>query len=550
MAAGQKRPILIVGAGVTGLTLACVLRRYGAPVRIVDKLPGVEPHARAIAIHSRTLEVFQDLGVVDAIVERAQKVKAVNQIASGERILHGRYDQLDAPFPFIACLEQWKTETVLEQHLASFGVTVERRTEFFAVEERLDGVRVSLRKEDGSTEVVDTPWLIGCDGAHSAVRHLNRQHFPGEADPARYLIADVVTKSAYPRDEVSFHMTDAGFFGWGPLPEGRTLLAADFDESPTVPDAPPTLADVQALVDARSPERVEISDPRWLGWYRAHYRLTPRYRHGRTFLAGDAAHIHSSIGGQGMNTGIQDAYNLGWKLVLVTQGRSPESLLDSHETERRAIASDVLATTKAATERMLSYSKLPEAERDRVYRHAYVPEADRLKSLRHMAELDLDYRKSPICMEYRHSSDAEGKPNGAPHAGAEAVNAGPLEVEGRRLTTFELLAGPHHTLLLFAGTEGRGRRQANAVDLAGEVARVYGDLIQVCIVLPADAEATALAEVPATIVRDLEGAMHDRYGARAGRSYLIRPDGYVGWCSERPSLTAFRDYLAKVFVCR
>jgi 2-polyprenyl-6-methoxyphenol hydroxylase-like FAD-dependent oxidoreductase len=204
MAAGQERPILIVGAGVTGLTLACVLGRHGVSVRIVDKLPDVEPHARAIAIHSRTLEVFQDLGVLDTIVERAQKVKAVNQIANGERILHGKYHELDAPFPFMAFLEQWKTETVLEQHLASFDVTVERRTEFVAVEERLDGVRASLQKEDGSTEVVDTPWLIGCDGAHSAVRHLNRQHFPGDADPVRYLIADVATNSAYPRDEASF----------------------------------------------------------------------------------------------------------------------------------------------------------------------------------------------------------------------------------------------------------------------------------------------------------------------------------------------------------
>jgi 2-polyprenyl-6-methoxyphenol hydroxylase-like FAD-dependent oxidoreductase len=550
MAVNTISPILIVGAGTTGLTLANVLARRGTPLRIVDKLPGVNPYARAIALHSRTLEVFQDLGVVDAIVEKAVKVKAINQVANGERVTHGRYHDLDAPFPFMAFLEQWKTETVLEQHLASYDVTVDRRTQLVAVEERLDGVRASLQKEDGSSEIVDTQWLIGCDGAHSAVRHLDRQHFPGEADPVRYLIADVATKSAYPRDEASFHITDAGFFIWGPLPGGRTLISADIDERATVPDGPPTLADVQALLDARSPERVEISDPRWLGWFRTNYRLTPHYRHGRTFLAGDAAHIHSSVGGQGMNTGIQDAYNLGWKLALVSQGKSPASLLDSYESERRAIASDVLAATKAATERMLSFSRLPEAERNRVYRHAYVPEADRLKTLLHMAELDLDYRKSPICMEYRHSSDTEGQPTRAPHAGAEAIDAGPLEVDGGRLTTFELLAGPHHTLLLFVGADGHDRRAATAIHLAAETARVYGDLIHVCIVLDADADAARFADTPATIVRDLEGAMHDRYGAGAGRCYLIRPDGYVGWCSNSPSLTAFRDYLAKILVCR
>jgi hypothetical protein len=193
---------------------------------------------------------------------------------------------------------------------------------------------------------------------------------------------------------------------------------------------------------------------------------------------------------------------------------------------------------------------LPEGERDRLYRHAYIPEANRLKTLLHMEELDLDYRKSPICMEYRHSPEGGERPNAAPHAGAEAVDAGPLEVDGQKLTTFELLAGPHHTLFVFAGTEGRGRRQENVVALAGEVARVYGDLIRACIVLPADVDAAAFADVPATIVRDLEDVMHERYGAAAGRTFLIRPDGYVGWCSERPSLTALRDYLARVLTCR
>jgi hypothetical protein len=316
------------------------------------------------------------------------------------------------------------------------------------------------------------------------------------------------------------------------------------------PDAPPpTLEEVARFVGSRCPDRVEIRDPRWISLFRINYRLTPHYRHGRTFLAGDSAHIHSTVGGQGMNTGIQDAYNLGWKLALVSEGRAPETLLDSYERERRAVAADVLALTKTLTERAYSYSQMPAEDRARNYRHAHVPEAERLQSIRTTEALDLDYRKSPICVEYRHSPEAEAQSVGALHAGAEAVDAGPLEVDGRQLTAFELFAGPQHTLLLFAGAEGHGRPHANAIHLAGEVARVYGDLIRACIVLPAVADAAPFKDVPATIVRDLEGAMRDRYGARAERSYLIRPDGYVGWCSEHPSLTAFRDYLANVFVC-
>ena len=234
---------------------------------------------------------------------------------------------------------------------------------------------------------------------------------------------------------------------------------------------------------------------------------------------------------------------------MVSQGLAPESLLDSYEIERRAIADDVLANVKALNERLISYSQLPEAERDRLYRHTYVPEAERLKTMRHMAELDLDYRKSPICADYRHSVGADEQAAGGLHAGAEAVDAGPLEVDGRHLTAFDLFAGPHLTLLLLAGTEDHGRRHANTIQLADEVARVYGDLIRVSIVLPADADAAAFDDVPATIVRDLDGTMHERYGAQAGQTFLIRPDGYVGWCSDRPSLTALRDYLAKVLVC-
>lgn len=547
MKAREKSTILIVGAGVTGLMLACVLARHGARFRIVEKLSEIRPFARAIGIHSRTLEIFQDLGIVEALLAKAQKVTGYRQYAEGKCIQHLRYDGFDAPYPFHALLEQWKTEGLLEQKLAELGGAVERGTELVAIEERLDGVLATLRLADGSTEIADVSWLVGCDGTHSTVRHLMREHFPGETDPRRYLIGDVVVDPPHPRDTPCTFLSDAGALVRAPLPEGRTLVFGDVGEGSDGDSEPPMLEELQALVDARCPERMQIRDPRWLSRFRINYRLTPHYCHGRKILAGDAAHIHTLIGGHGMNTGIQDAYNLGWKLALVSQGRAPQSLVDSYEKERRAVAADVLAMTKAAAKRILSYSSLPAEERPLRYAHAHLPEAERLRSLRKQEELDLDYRKSPICVEYRHSPNVDERPAGAPHAGAEAVDAGPLEADGRRLTAFDLFAGPLHTLLLFLGAGGR--QQANAVRLAGEVARVYDDLIRVCLVLPADADAAAFKDVPATIVRDLEGRMHERYGAAAGRSYLIRPDGYVGWCSERPSLTAFRDYLARVFVC-
>jgi len=549
MSKNKRSPILVVGAGVTGLMLGCVLRRYGTSVRIIDKLPGILPYARAIGLHSRTLEAFHDLGIVDKFLDQGQKISAYHQFAGGKPCQSVRYDEFDGRFPYQIALEQWKTEGLLEACLGDLGATVERETELVSIEERLDGVRATLRLPDGSTEVVDAPWLVGCDGAHSTIRHLNRQHFPGEADPRQYMIADVVLENRPADDETHAYLSGAGVLFLGCLPEGRNIVFGNFDELHDGRTEKPTLSDVQALLDTRGPGGITAREPRWMSWYRTHYRLTPHYRHGRTFLAGDAAHIHSSVGGLGMNTGIQDAYNLGWKLALVSQGLAPESLLDSYESERRAVGEDVVASTKKMSEQALAYAGLDEAARDRLYRYAVIPDADRLRRLRHLAALDLDYRKSPVCMEYRHSPDDGAEADGALHAGAEAVDAGPLEVDGRQLTAFDLFAGPHVTLLLFAGTEEHGRRLAHAVELAGEVVRVYGDLIRVCMVLPADAEPAAFEGAPATIVRDLGGTMHERYGAHAGRTFFIRPDGYVGWCSERPSLAALRDYLAKVFVC-
>lgn len=542
----DKPTILVVGAGVTGLTLACVLKRAGASLRIIDKSHEPLPFARACNVRSRTLEVFQDFGFADALVDRGQKIVGECQFANGERVRHNRGVEIDSPYPFSLGIEQWKTECLVEECLVDLGAKVERRTELVAIEERLDGVRATLRLEDGTDEVVNAPWLVGCDGAHSTVRHLNRQNFPGEIDPGQYIVADALLDPPPAADEIEMYLTDEGLLALLPLPEGRTLVGADVAEIHDGHTETPSLAELQDLIDSRGPTTIKAADPRWLSWYRIHYRLTPHYRHGRTFLAGDAAHVQSPFAGLGMNTGIQDAYNLGWKLALVSQGRAPESLLDSYEKERRTVARDMLALSKERTKSFTGYAQLSEDARTRLYRHAHVSEAEQRRLARHIQELDLDYRRSPVCAEQIRRDAA---PDTGPHAGGEALDAGPLETDGRELSLFELISGPRHTLLLFVGTQRSPRTDANIAGLAAEVGRVYGDLVQVCVVLPPEVDESAFANSSATVVRDLESALHTRYGADATRLYLVRPDGYIGWRSDRLSLTSLRDYLAKVFTC-
>jgi len=541
-------PILVIGAGPTGLTLACELARHGAPVRIVDRLPGIRPFARATGVHSRTLEVFQDFGIADEIIARSAPIRGANQFAGGELIMHFRTDGLDSPFPFSVSLEQWKVEETLEKLLASHGVSVERETELIALEEETHGLRATLRRMDGTTEVAKTPWLVGCDGAHSRVRHLQGEHFPGEVDPRQYLVGDVVLDGGHAFDEVFVYLTDHGALWWFPLPEGRSLIAADVREQHDGDTETPGLEDVQAIIAHRSPPGVSVRDPRWLSWFHIHYRVTPHYRHGRTFLAGDAAHVHSPIGGQGMNTGIQDAYNLGWKLALVTHGVAPETLLDSYEAERRSVAEDVLATTRGLTEKAEVYLTLTAEERARLYRHLALPEADRLKMLRHSEELDLDYRTSPICTDCLAGPEQKLTTAAALHAGTEARDAGPLIVDGARLTLFELLRGTHHTLLLLPGPAAGADFRQSALKLAADkLATICADRVRVCLVQPAGADGEVQAGGPLTLVLDVDGALHRRYGAATGRIYLIRPDGYIGFRGEAFQVEALLGHLALMF---
>ena len=541
-----RSPILVVGAGTTGLTMACELARHGAPVRIVDKLRGIVPYARATGIHSRTLEIFQQLGIVDEVVAAGQKILGMNLYVNGKHLQHVRFAQVDSPFPFAIGLEQWRTEQFLEGLLTRLGVAVERETELVDFTDRMDGVQASLRRPDGSVEIVETPWLVACDGAHSRVRHLNRQRFPGEADPRQYVLGDVVVDPAIPRDEFAVHMTERVALMLFPLPDGRNLVIADVAQHYDGHAETPAPVEIQRLLDERTPGALRVHDARWLSYFRIHYRVARHYAHGRTLLAGDAVHVHSPVGGQGMNTGIQDAYNLAWKLARVAAGRASSSLLESYEKERRAVAEDVIATTRAATEQVEGFRDLSEAERERLVRHAQVPEPDRVPAAEHREQLDLDYRRSPICSQHRARSLA-GTPVGeGPHAGAQARDAGPLGVGDRSVTLFELLAGPRHTLLLFVGAPRTAETFARLAALATQVADGQGDLIDVCLV---DSEPARTPVPPGvTHVHDLEQALRRRYDGRPESLYLIRPDGYVGFRCEPAELGALRGYLDRLFL--
>jgi len=513
----QHPPVLVVGGRTTGLMMAAELARHGQPVRIIDKSPGIDPHSRATYLHSRTLEILHGLGLAEEIVDRGPPLKSVSLYAGGRHITTTPELPVDSPFPWGAAFAQCKIEAILERHLSCLGVEVERSTELLSFEQTAETVQATIRRLDDSEETLTTPWLIGCDGAHSITRKLIDETFPGTTDPIPYFIADVMIDGPIEPDVAYLCFHDAGDVWIYLLDEGRRQIIATLPkDSPRT--EPPTLNEMQQIVDERGFSGLRLRDPRWLTLYHTHYRLAPHYRDSRVFLAGDAAHIHSVIGGQGMNTGIQDAQNLAWKIAMVSRGAVPDWWLDTYEDERRQIAADVLSWTKAANDQLTRLADLAQSERERILDKMVLPEHERLKVRNHQEELDLDYRASRLSLETDDEFPA------GPHAGARAPDATPLRVAGNTCTLFEALRSPRHHLLLFTppGTE---ILEADVVEAARTALAAHGDWLKVLIVGPL----TSSEQLPAgvTLVEDPNAALRKRYAGDTARLYLIRPDGYI-----------------------
>ncbi|WP_191062289.1 FAD-dependent monooxygenase, partial [Geminicoccus harenae] len=359
--------LLVVGAGPVGLTMAIALARQGIACRIIDRLDAPSPYCRAIGVTPRTLEVWDDLGIVRPMIDHGIWLRGLRMVVNRQVVQEVTGGLPDLPYGLNLGLPQNVTERILTAHLATLGIVIERGTALTSLAQDGDAVQVTLER-DGRSETAGFAYVVGCDGAHSSVRKALGIGFPGEAYPVEFMLGDVHVATDLPRGvalrAVGFGEEGmTGFLVAIPLPEAQryrlSMFAPDDLASPPAGDGiahgiqserpAPGLGRLQAEVDAVLPGLV-LSDLRWSSIYRISMRLAERYQAGRVFIAGDAAHIHPPTGGQGMNTGIQDAYNLAWKLALVMGGAAPPELLDSYEAERRPVGEDVLARTIAETE--------------------------------------------------------------------------------------------------------------------------------------------------------------------------------------------------------
>lgn len=392
MNAAIDTDVLIVGAGPVGLFLANECARRGLRWRMVESRAGQSLHSKALAIFPRTLEIFDMAGLVDPFMAVANPVTSVAVINHGRTLTQMRFAPEESPYPLIAMVPQNVTEQLLVEQLRRKGGVVEYNTAFVTARQHDDHVAVAL-DQNGRRLELTAAFVVGCDGAHSTVRHLLNLPFDGAAYDGLFMLADIQTNETLPADQLQLCPSEFGPAALFPMSATRRRLVATIEK----PDGDaPSLALVQQILSQRGPAGVAATALHWSSYFRIHHRHVAQLRAGRMFIAGDAAHIHSPFGGQGMNTGLHDVWNLVWKLDLVLHGHGDDRLLESYGLERLPVIKQVIDTTHFLTRVMGTPNRFVQS-----LRNAVLPMVSRLAPFQHafvqrLSELGIAYGGSPI----------------------------------------------------------------------------------------------------------------------------------------------------------
>jgi 2-polyprenyl-6-methoxyphenol hydroxylase-like FAD-dependent oxidoreductase len=490
--------VLVCGAGPTGLVLALRLVRCGVRVRIIDATAEAGTTSRALVVHARTLEFYRQMGLADAFLAEGLRFMAVNMWVRARRMARAVLGDMGkgmSPFPFMFVCPQDRHERFLIEHLRRAGVEVERPMALVDFTQDGGGVKARLKDASGAIQECQAAYLAGCDGARSTVRDVLGAGFPGGTYDRVFYVADVEATGPVMNDELHVALDDADFMAVFPLKGGHTarLIGTVRAEQESVREAL-TWDDVGRRIAERM--GIDVQRVNWFSTYRVHHRVASAFQQGRAFLLGDAAHIHSPVGGQGMNTGIGDAVNLAWKLADVLRGRAPEALLETYAPERMAFARRLIATTDRAFTIATSPTARARVVRTRIFPRV-LPVAVRLPSVRRLMFRTV----SQIAINYR----------------GQALSAGKVgRVEGGdRLPWVELDGGSSRTDN-YAVLDGREWQ-----------VQVYGT--------PAAGIAEASAERGVSLHAFAWQDAMAKAGLTRNAVYLVRPDGYVALADDGTS---------------
>lgn len=490
--------VLIIGAGPTGLVLALALTKLGIQVRIIDKELKPGTHSRAIIVHARTLEYYQQLGIDQKVIENGLRFTAANIWVHGQKKAHLQLGEIGkglSPFPFITIYPQDEHEVMLIDELKKLNVHVERGIEFVSLQQHKNHIQTILKHTDGGHEICKCQYLAGCDGAKSSVRKFFKLDFQGTTYQQFFYVADVEAEGSISNQELHVSIEDADFVGIFPLKEKNhsrltgVLKSEDFSKGHEY-----TWNDVKDK--ALSQLDLNVKAVNWFSAYHVHHRLAEKFRIDRVFLLGDAAHIHSPVGGQGMNTGVGDAMNLSWKLAGVLKNVDQEQILDSYEIERKAYAKSLVETTDRAFTLISSPGPIA-----RFVRINIVPSALAFLSRFQFARKFAFERLSQIGIQYRNSFLSKG-------------NSGKIEA-GDRMPWIENIGWPHP--------------MSWSVQVYGKVSNSF----------KAYCERTHIRLDHFPWRKKFE-----KKGIKKNFAYLVRPDGYIAFIDTSASVKKFRKYFS------
>lgn len=508
--------VIIIGAGPTGLSLACQFIRYGIDFVIVDKNDAVTPFSKAIGVQARTLEIYDQLGLAQPAIEHGAIANRARLVEGGEvrgEMHFGNFGKDLSQYPFMLMLEQSRNEELLYEFVRSRCEDVRWSTELESFSQNDTGVTAHVKTASGESQTINGKYLVGCDGARSPVRHALGLKFEGSTFERLFYVADARVDWEFPHDTLHVCLGRDVFTAFFPMPgEERYRIVGTFPESKNEQEGEILYEEIEQEIKHQAKLSLEISDVRWFSLYRVHSRRVNKFSEGRCFVAGDAAHIHSPAGAQGMNTGIQDAYNLAWKLALVLKGHAAEGLLDTYNEERLANAQRLLESTDRMFDLVASPNWLTSFIRITIFPPlaGLITSVDavRTRLFRLISQIGVNYRNASLS----HHTDDE-----SPH-----VKAGDrlpyFIVDGQSI--FEKLKEPKFHLLLFSHSDGHKASE--------EFARKFGNLAD-CHVVPVTARVSEIFE------------KKDEF------SVFLRPDNHIAFISSEVPPSLVGEYLQRCF---
>ena len=497
--------ILVVGAGPTGMAAAIELKRAGLDVRIIDRNDGLAEHSQALAVQARTLEQFERYGIAEEAVAQGRKLHGARFYSEGKQVVSLRFDHLPSRYPYLLFLPQSKTEALLNAYMEELGVRTERGVQLESLSQHDRSVQVALRHPDGGREELTVRWVIGCDGAHSTVREKAGIGLIGQGAGLSFFLGDVQLDGPdAPQDDFTVHVHRGDVVSMGRISDTCVrMTVALHGERGRDEYSRMALEDFQQAVD-RLGVRVKIRSVGWTSPFRVNERQARHYRIRNVFLAGDASHIHSLVGGQGMNTGIQDAANLAWKLAAVARG-ADESLLNSYEEERSEVGKALLRFSDRGLKMASTTNPILEGIRNKL-----VPLISNLKPVQRrltafIAETAIEYRSSSVVHDFGGDGDLEA---------GERMPDLTLHHPGDQTTLFREWKGPAHLALVVNGS-------------AADVAMVRADLPE--------------ADVVTVYTPHLDDEGINLLGTKK-KVVIVRPDGYIGFRGSMKYRNEWRRY--------